>query len=55
MMTFGEYVFAGIAVGVAQAVIILIAWRRGYNAAARDAEQRMSFLMRLEDSEKGGG
>ncbi len=51
-MTIFEYIFAGVAVGTVQAVIILIAWRRGYNAAARDAEQRMSFLMRLEDNEK---
>ena len=35
-MTISEYILAGVAIGLIQAVTALIAWRRGYDAAMRD-------------------
>ena len=45
-MTTLDYILVGAAVGAVQAVFILIAWRRGYNAAMRDAKQRITDLIR---------
>ncbi len=41
-----EYILIGVAVGVAQAAIILIAWGRGYNVAMRDAKKRIANMIR---------
>ena len=44
-MTTLDYILAGIAIGGAQAAIILIAWRRGYSAAMHGTKQRMTLLL----------